>query len=533
MVFFPKNIFILLKNHFHIFIFAILYCFSLSLTPDFGLSWDEVAQREHGINTYNYSTGVDTQLLTSKDKYYGSVYEVALVSVEKLLSLQNHRTIYLSRHYLTHTFFFIACILFYYLSLSILKNKFFALVSFLFLFTYPRIFADSYYNTKDIPFLISYVIATATYFLVKRKVSKNSVALHAVTTALCIVTRLAGLFVFVITLSFFLTVIVIQKKEMLLAKKYIKLSLFYILVAAIFTYLLWPILWVNPFEFITAVETFKKFDWDNPVLFYGTFIHSSKIPLSYLPTWIGITVPISILSAFILGCGSVFVAVYKIVTKKDHNKIAALINSDILHIFIFLLIPVASVFLLKPVIYDGWRHFYFIYPLVCLISVYGLMKIFYTSIFMKAAVLILISVYFLEIIFFGVSNHPNEFVYFNRFAGKNLTEIKKNFEVDYWGVSGKQMLEKIITMKQGEIVVLTDSGALELNRELLQDSDKERVAIRDRKDDAHIDYFVGGFRWHPQEYDCGLPLYSVTVDGAALSSVYDFSQCTTLYINDY
>jgi len=45
---------------------------------------------------------------------------------------------------------------------------------------------------------------------------------------------------------------------------------------------------------------------------------------------------------------------------------------------------------------------------------------------------------------FMVKNHPFEHLYFTRFAGRDMQEIKQRFELDYWGLSNRQALEYIV-----------------------------------------------------------------------------------------
>ena len=54
-------------------------------------------------------------------------------------------------------------------------------------------------------------------------------------------------------------------------------------------------------------------------------------------------------------------------------------------------------------------------------------------------------------------NHPNQFVYFNFLAGKNVND---KFEIDYWGTSNAHLLNYLLKIDQKEeikIYIFSDS----------------------------------------------------------------------------
>ena len=96
------------------------------------------------------------------------------------------------------------------------------------------------------------------------------------------------------------------------------------------------------------------------------------------------------------------------------------------------------IFILKDVaLYDELRHLLFIFPLLIITSLTNLFFYLKKKIF-----------YFLTsllVIFFISENillNPYQYTWLNSFA--KLKKIEKNFEVDYWGVSNKNIQNKII-----------------------------------------------------------------------------------------
>jgi len=87
-------------------------------------------------------------------------------------------------------------------------------------------------------------------------------------------------------------------------------------------------------------------------------------------------------------------------------------------------------------IYDELRHVLFLVPLIFLV---GLTNLFY---FNKK---LFISLGSLVIFFFLMENfslYPYQYTWLNSFA--KFTNIQKSFEIDYWGVSNKNLAKKIV-----------------------------------------------------------------------------------------
>jgi uncharacterized membrane protein len=80
------------------------------------------------------------------------------------------------------------------------------------------------------------------------------------------------------------------------------------------------------------------------------------------------------------------------------------------------------------VVYDDWRHLYFVYPNLLLFSVWSISEIlknpkFKTIFFAFGFISVSYSLYQI------IKLHPQQQTYFNAFAGKNTDE---DYDVDYW-----------------------------------------------------------------------------------------------------
>jgi hypothetical protein len=120
---------------------------------------------------------------------------------------------------------------------------------------------------------------------------------------------------------------------------------------------------------------------------------------------------------------------------------------------------------------------------------------------------------------FMVQNHPFEHLYFNRFAGKDMKEIKQRFELDYWGLSYRKTLEYIVRTDSSpriRIFPLTYPGRL--NAIMLPPRDRARIDLVFSPADA--DYVTTSYRYHPQDYPQAQEVYSVKVGNASIASVF-------------
>ena len=111
--------------------------------------------------------------------------------------------------------------------------------------------------------------------------------------------------------------------------------------------------------------------------YLGSYTHSTSVHWYYVPLWLGVTSPILILLLFAFGsCVSIF-RIYrrflKIGEKNDLNDLwrgPSELQDLIFIILIF--IPIFFIIVFNSTLYSGWRHVYFIFPFIILLSLYGL-----------------------------------------------------------------------------------------------------------------------------------------------------------------
>jgi hypothetical protein len=173
----------------------------------------------------------------------------------------------------------------------------------------------------------------------------------------------------------------------------------------------------------------------------GESVRASSLPWFYLPVWIGITTPIIYLGLFIVGVLVIVKALLK-------NKYRLWSNSNELQDLIFISLffgPIFAVIILNSIIYNGWRHLFFVYPAFILIITGGFFWIWHCwqNKIVRLGFGLLIFCALTHTALWMTTNHPLQNLYFNKFAG----DWNQKYEVDYWGVANKQALEKILKDK--------------------------------------------------------------------------------------
>ncbi len=208
-------------------------------------------------------------------------------------------------------------------------------------------------------------------------------------------------------------------------KSFYKKFLISLLTILLFVYLMNPILWLDPYEFINSIKWMSNYFNNICTLTLGECMNSLSLPSSYYFIWLFFKLPIII----ILG-----VLTFPLIEKKIFNND---LNSIYYGTFCFSTLSITLLFILLNVnIYDEIRHIIFIIPLIFII---GLINLFFISKKISYILSILTIIFF---VFENISLNPYQYTWLNSFA--KFTKIEKNFEIDYWGVSGKNLSKKII-----------------------------------------------------------------------------------------
>lgn len=482
----------------------------------YGLSWDNTIQRTTGILAYKYIAQKDTTLEHYKDRFYGTGLELPLVLLEKIIRPQTTQQVYYIRYISLYILFWVSLLFYYYFLLKLTSRMWVSLLGVLSVAGYPRIFVDAFTNTKDVGFLSLFVISIGLIALYLHKRSLPVLLFQGVVIGVTIAVRPLGILLVIIGVF-----VVVYQCFVIVSGKWrnvgIHLSVFLISIV-VGILLFWPYLWVDPIRrFITSFSHFSRFPFEGKVLYLGEYIEATKIPWHYIPVWLGITIPLGILLSSV---GGLFISVKSLFKA---YSIHSLHKKQVLQFIIIFwgIIPLFYIMIFRPVLYDGWRHVYFLYPGIVALSIqfisYWIDKKNNASLIgyaLLAGIVLQLSV----LTYWSYRTHPHEFVYFNTLAG-GMVQAKNNFDLDYWALSYRKCLEYILSQDQRkQIRVYLHYNDPEIT-DILTPDQKARLIFATTASEA--DYYISNYRLHKEEYPVSAPpFYTIEIEGTRIAVVY-------------
>jgi dolichyl-phosphate-mannose-protein mannosyltransferase len=500
--------------------FVAYFVVGFRIVGDYGISWDEPAMLSFGKYAVSYILAFDrhVEFLPPETlaRFHPVTFEVLYRLVNTALGVEGGAGEYLVRHTVTFVAAFGAAVAFYRLARKYLGASLLAATATLCLVCQPRIFADSFYNPKDVPFLVTYVIGTLTMVKLLERGSGAWALLHSLACAVSIGTRIGGVFLVAVTLLAGAGQVLLSNHDSRLRVAW-PFALFALAVGPL-TVLCWPALWQSPVAaFLAAVVFLRQFPFPFPVLFNGELMPPGSLPWYYAPEWIAFTTPLAVLA--IIVCGSA-VLVWRLAAQRLERETFVLDSAMLL----LAGLPLAAVIVGRTTIYDGWRHLFFVFPILVLVGFKGVTEGIEAIApeqrrrYAFAAVGAILALNMGTTIRFMVAAHPYQNVYFNVLAGRNLTEVRRNLELDYWGLSYRQALEYVLRNDSADVLKIAVANAPGIyNSYILPSSDRTRLRLTD--DPSFADYFISNYRWHPADYDYGEPFHSIDVDGGSIITI--------------
>ncbi len=477
----------------------------------YGIAWDEYYQHYTGEVNYRYIMQGDGELFHWKDRDYGVAVELPLIFIEKMLGLNDESQIYPMRHLLCHLFFLFSAYCFFLLIRLLYNNNYWAALGFFLLILHPRIYAHSFYNSKDLPFLGMFIISFYTAAKALYHQRTIDYLLAAVAVGLLINIRIMGVLMLCYLLFYLIWDMTSRGQR---RQKLLQIALF-LLFCLLSIYTLWPFLWPNPFEnFDFAFKNMSKFRFEGAVMHQGQLTPATDLKWDYLPIWIGITTPIPFL---VMGLGGSLVLLIDFIKRPLHFFKDKVDRNQLMYLA-SCYVPILAVILLNSVVYDSWRHVFFIYPSFILLGIYGLQKINSTRI--KWGIGAVLLLYFLGLSTFMIRNYPHQQVYFNYLMSSEEESLRKHYELDYWGVSYKAAFYYILERDpRPKIKISTLNLPGDMNWQGLPPALRNRIEITDSH---QSDYFLTNYRGHPQDYEeyQGKSFYKIKVGNNTIMEVF-------------
>ncbi len=438
---------ILKKHYFSIFLFFFIIIGGF-LALNTGITHDE----QHDLYVWQanqnlilnklFNTNNDVSYLIGGNIYYGSGFHYISYLIElftlnfPLISEFDQLTKLLLSKHLTVFLFFITSGIFIKKILRIItQNKFVSNFGAFFYLLYPYLLGHSFFNVKDIPFLSIwvicsyYIIRITKIFLQENIITKKHLVILSILTGYLFSIRISGLLILIQYLVFFLISVNIKNiKITYFLKKFFKeIFIFVCLFLSIF-FILQPSYWANPLIIFQAIKFMSQHIQTVCTITLGECMKAQDLPASYIPIWIFFKLPLIILFGLVL---------YPIIQNKIETKSYRIIIINSLGLSTFSIIILLILFEVN--LYDEIRQIMFLIPNIIVIS---LSLIFFYS----KKVFQLLIIFF--VFFFLIQNliiYPYNYTWINNLS--HLTKINGVFELDYWGVSSRNIASHIKTLK--------------------------------------------------------------------------------------
>lgn len=433
-------------------------------------------------------------VVVSEETYFtlthGPLYEVILAAMDRVLSIDTARGIYHFRHIAVYMTFILALILFYVLARQLNFSPVLATLGCVGFFLSPRLFAHAFHNSYDTAFLAFFLAASLGCLLFVRRESWKWALLAGVACGLAIDVRIMALILLPLALgSWFLVGIVRRERRRFLN------PLLFLGSAILMMWAFWPALWDNPFGgTMQALFTSALDPWGGREAYLGERIHGSRVPWHFTPVWMLATTPVLFTVCCFTGIG-VWLRRFRF-SQRD---------VELLFVAGCLVGPLVVVAALGSTLFNGWRHFYYVYPSFLVFALLGaewmwskargrtsaeaIPRSSKLSIGRKA----LIGVGVLQlgyVTLFAVQSHPHQMIFFNSVLGmKRGYEL---FEVGLWGSQLHEGVEKLLEMVPDEEIRVSEfPKSVGLNVAMLEDKDRARIKLVPFWE---ADYFVHNYR---------------------------------------
>lgn len=517
--------------------FILLFIIGLTNIKNYGLSYDEFEYRNQGFIVLNYlgekffpnktknlTKGKDLNYVkldeyhkNSKNNY--KIQNTTYAAIEYLFfSNSEKKTVYLFRHYLNYFVNFIALI-FLYKIIRLDYSRAYGLLGVALFITSPKLLSDFVYSPNDIWLLTSLLISF--YFSRIVLLKKKFKDLFFMVFFLCIAVNVRYIAMYLLPIFFFFYFYRLKNEK----KKFLSHLLVSILMTYFILILITPQLWLNPLNIIGLFIDQLSFNFIDPkIMFFGNLVNSSNLPWYYLIIWITISTPTLIIFLFFVG---IFynLNLFSIFTKNLTNQ-----NINFVYTFAFFIIPILAFVIFRPTIFNGWRHFYFVYPFMILISIYSIhlikekvININYKK-YVNFGINISLIIHFIINFNFIIQSNPYQNIYFNFFSKK----YAYNFELDYFGLSSVELLKYILKNEKKDSIIIAglDFTRPDISLNLLTNYEKERFSYvkLDSFDNKKIDYFLTHYLFGVNDLELEkkglIPWYDIIVDDIKISSIY-------------
>ncbi|WP_161599467.1 hypothetical protein [Hymenobacter nivis] len=491
-----------------------------ALYRGYGLSWDEFTDHNLGNVTASYvahrlapaawlarlPTDARLPWLPTSGIIHGPVVETPAAVLGQLLYPRQPRGYYAVRHGFVFLVFAAGVAALYGLGRLRFGCRRWALLGAALLVLSPRFAAEAFYNGKDVGFMALFTVAVLALAWLARRPGAGRALLAAGATGLAIGVRLPGVILPAFGLAW-LGWLAWRAGRGPGRWRLLGVAGLYAgaTVAAVVAF--WPYLWEHPLlRFRYALGVMSHVPWPGTTLYWGRLVPAPALPWHYLPVWIVITTPVPyVLAAAVGAC----VAGRELWRHRQRWRWAAQLDALLL---LWLLAPLGAIIALHSVVFDGWRHLYFVYPALVLLAVRGVRALARRwgpgwwgpglrgpGRWRRGLAGLALALVVLEqgrTVWFIAQAYPNQQTYFSCLPNAAAERL---FERDYWGPSYRYGLEWLLRHDPSPTIAVTgpQPAIIYVNWLVLKPAQRRRIRL---VDGPGARYYLTAYRWHPQPY---------------------------------
>jgi len=393
---------------------------------DYGISVDEQLQAAYGemvVDYYKSGFQVRQYETFSNLRFYGPAFEV--------LPALFYRSFPYWKFEIRHLFIVLASVLglvgMLRIGERIDRSGLLASFAALSLLLMPAYYGHTFFNSKDIPFATAFT--WSIYFLIKlvEKPGWGTLLPAGLAGGAALAIRVGGVLVF----ALLLIAVIIQSIVLRGARRQELRKIPWLIAAGLIAWAVMTMLWPwaqsdpigNPLQALRASTTFSDV---YQVRFAGEFWPSNALPARYLTQMLLITTPLPIVTLILVG---VVAAIRRVRSRIDAFAYVVLL--------VWAIVPPLLQVALRSPLYDGTRHFLFLFPALALLAAIGGWEIVQLVKNAKAVATAGILVALLAVVPSMVQLHPYQYVYYNQFVD-GPAGAAEGYELDYWSTSYRE-----------------------------------------------------------------------------------------------
>ena len=463
----------------------------VAVLDDYGVGLDEIKHHRIARVILNYILGNSDAQLSYPNPFhhhfYGVAFDLPLLLIERGLGLRDSRDIFLMRHLAIHLFFIAGAFFCGLLAHRMFGSRALAALAMLLFLLHPRLYAHSFFNGKDPVFAALFMIALFLIHRAFRKGSLSAFALCGFGVGLAIDLRPFGLMLLPAVLA--MQALDFWQAAGRCERRRILATGGVFAAATLATmYAVHPYYWANPLRFLDSIATLSQILQPLHNLFQGELILSDEVPPHYIPTWFAITAPP--LTLLLGGIGAAAVCWQGVL------RPGGILRNGALRFRLLLVgcatLPVAVAIALQATIYNGWRHFYFLWGPFSLLAAAGLLALGrgraaalprrFLAWGAAGAGLACVAVEMAWL-------HPHQQIYFNLLVDRHPSGgLAQRYDMDPLRASGRQALELLRAHRPAAMLHVYGFG-LRKHWKILPPLDRRHIVVLPPLQKA--DYYIG------------------------------------------